>query len=439
MASPPIPPSAADPAIRFALTAKRLRLRDLEQLVMVGGLVGAISGLVHALQRERGTSNVYLGSGGIDFADRLPLAVQESDSGESSVRILFDGLERKADSATFAPRLYSRIAYVLHSLSGLRDLRAAIAARKTTPEEATKAFSEVVAGLLAVAFEASDTGADPVISRALVAMFNFMQGKEFAGQERATAAAGFSAGCFSQAQHARLLKLIDAQARSFEIFVQFADPALAALLAQALAGPEMAEFERMRRIACVGGVTGQLAGVDSRRWFDAATARMDAMYRVEQRIDTDLQTLCALKMAEAQADLDEHRQSLCGPPPAEPEPPQSAFVIGEVDPGLIADATRTGVEVYSVDGISPKLGRSLLDLVQSQFRHMQQMSAELETARLAIDERKIVERAKGLLMTHRGLTEQQAYDLLRKTAMSQNRRMKEVAEAIIAMADILSP
>jgi len=104
---------------------------------------------------------------------------------------------------------------------------------------------------------------------------------------------------------------------------------------------------------------------------------------------------------------------------------------------MIADAAKSGMNVLSTDGISPKLGRSLVDLVQTQFRHLQQVTEELETARLAINERKVIEKAKGLLMTHRGLSEQQAYDLLRKTAMSQNRRIKEVADSIIAMADIL--
>jgi AmiR/NasT family two-component response regulator len=80
-----------------------------------------------------------------------------------------------------------------------------------------------------------------------------------------------------------------------------------------------------------------------------------------------------------------------------------------------------------------------LDIVQSQAGRLQQMSEELEAARMAINERKIIDRAKGVLMRHRGASEQEAYELLRKTAMSQNRRIKEVAEAVLAMSDILKP
>ena len=425
------------PAIRFMLTAKRLRVRDLEQLVTVCGLVGSISALIHFLQRERGISNVFLGSKGGDFAERLKVAAGDSAQAEQSVRTLFDLFEASAPTTSFAPRVFGRIAYALHSLDALDALRPRVKALKVSPEDATKFFVDVIAGLLAVVFEASDTNADPTISRALVAMFNFMQGKEFAGQERATAAAGLSAGRFTPAQHQRLLKLIDAQARSFQIFAQFAEPGLVAQFTQVLEAPERAEFMRLRQAVMAAGPDSDLRGLSSRTWFDQATTRLDAMYAVEERIDADLQDLCAAKLAEARADLDDHDAHLNLPIPEHGQPSSSVYVIGEVDQELIADAAKTGMNVLSADGISPKLGRSLVDLVQSQFRHLQQVTEELETARLAINERKIIDKAKGLLMTHRGLTEQQAYDLLRKTAMSQNRRIKEVADSIIAMADIL--
>jgi len=65
------------------------------------------------------------------------------------------------------------------------------------------------------------------------------------------------------------------------------------------------------------------------------------------------------------------------------------------------------------------------------------MSDELETARASLKERKTVERAKGLLMAHRRLSEEDAYKQLRRMAMNQNRRLVDVAEALLAMADVL--
>jgi AmiR/NasT family two-component response regulator len=80
--------------------------------------------------------------------------------------------------------------------------------------------------------------------------------------------------------------------------------------------------------------------------------------------------------------------------------------------------------------------RSILDVVDAQSRRIDDINSQLESARLALTERKVIERAKGMLMRSRRLSEKDAYTLLRQTAMSQNKRIFEVAEAIISMADI---
>jgi len=79
----------------------------------------------------------------------------------------------------------------------------------------------------------------------------------------------------------------------------------------------------------------------------------------------------------------------------------------------------------------------MLDLVQDQARRLQAMEDELETVRSSLHERKLIERAKGLLMAHRQLSEEAAHKTMRQMAMSQNRRLVEVAEAVLAMADVL--
>ena len=84
-----------------------------------------------------------------------------------------------------------------------------------------------------------------------------------------------------------------------------------------------------------------------------------------------------------------------------------------------------------------QLERSILDMVQEQSHRLQAMSDELDTVRAALNERKLVERAKGLLMAHRRLSEEEAHKMLRQTAMSQNRRLVDVAESVLAMAEYL--
>jgi AmiR/NasT family two-component response regulator len=83
------------------------------------------------------------------------------------------------------------------------------------------------------------------------------------------------------------------------------------------------------------------------------------------------------------------------------------------------------------------LTRSVLDLVHEQSQRLHAMAAELDTVRASLSERKVIERAKGLLMAHRQLGEDDAHKLLRQTAMTQNRRLVDVAEAVLSMAHVL--
>ena len=134
---------------------------------------------------------------------------------------LFDQLEadnyhRGSDAGNNA-RLFSRIAWVLPGLDALPTLRRRIDALELKPAQSTAAFAKLVAGLLSVVFEAADGATDPEISRLLVAMFNFMQGKEFAGQERAFGAAALALGRSDEAQRLQWLHLIESQERCFQV------------------------------------------------------------------------------------------------------------------------------------------------------------------------------------------------------------------------------
>lgn len=89
-----------------------------------------------------------------------------------------------------------------------------------------------------------------------------------------------------------------------------------------------------------------------------------------------------------------------------------------------------------LDGASRKLMRSILDVVQAQSRQIQDANFQFESARIALAERKTIDRAKGVLMSSRGLSEENAYKLMRKVAMNQNKRIVDGAEAILSTADI---
>ena len=114
-----------------------------------------------------------------------------------------------------------------------------------------------------------------------------------------------------------------------------------------------------------------------------------------------------------------------------------AMFVGESDGTLIRAAIEAGVSAYVVDGLRSERIKPVLDAAIARFRMFQRMRTELEATKRALEERKVIDRAKGLLMKARGIDEDEAYALLRKTAMSQGRKIADVAEALVTAAGLL--
>lgn len=105
---------------------------------------------------------------------------------------------------------------------------------------------------------------------------------------------------------------------------------------------------------------------------------------------------------------------------------------------VIRRAVRAGVSAYVVDGLSERRVGSILEVAIARFSETEKLRRELADTRANLVERKAVERAKGILMKQRGFDEPQAYHALRKMAMDRNLRIGEVAENVIAVADLLN-
>ncbi len=114
-----------------------------------------------------------------------------------------------------------------------------------------------------------------------------------------------------------------------------------------------------------------------------------------------------------------------------------AMFVDQSDRAAIEAAIDAGVSAYIVDGLKKERVKPILDMTILRFRAFNNLKSELESAKTALQERKIIERAKGLLMKSKGLSEEAAYALLRRTAMNQNRRLVEVAESFISAYDLL--
>jgi len=108
------------------------------------------------------------------------------------------------------------------------------------------------------------------------------------------------------------------------------------------------------------------------------------------------------------------------------------------DQARMRAALQAGVSAYVVDGLSADRVQPIVDVALARFEQWQALRQELDQAQASLAERKIIERAKGILMKQRKCSEEEAYRLLRKTAMDRNMRLPLVAETVIAMADLLT-
>ncbi|MBK4726675.1 nitrate- and nitrite sensing domain-containing protein [Pantoea agglomerans] len=414
-------------ALAYLLASRQREIASLRSLLQSGRLTTEVSQLIHEIQRERGASNLWICSAGQLFSDELLHCGCRVTRSQKAVMALLPALPQDGQDGPASSRLYSRIATALQALGELNTLRQQVRALQLTHAVAMEQFNHIIRQLLNLVFEMVDTASDPGVSRVLIAMFSFMQGKELAGQERAIGAAGFACGHFTPTISQQIVALIDAQERCFSHFAGFADEESLQRWQQVVQSEN--KIERLRRIACTAAPTDEQGAAMALRWHQSLTQRIDGLKTVEDCLAHALMQRCRQSIAAAEAqrdippgDLQQQMQKSAS------EPAWSVFVAGNDGRAPVLSGT------LEPDGLTPQLGRSLLALIQQQSQRLQDQDDELAAMRSSIEDRKQIDRAKVLLMQHHGYSEEQAWQALRKMAMNQNKRMADIASALLAVA-----
>lgn len=411
-------------AQQLLLTALRCDIDNLRHLATTSDIVGDISRFIHVLQRERGASTIYLVSKGKRFKTRRMAYLQESQEAETLMRQRLEALSHEAKPQA-AARLLRRIATVWLALDELDTLRGAIDTFAISPDAATQAFNHLISGLLAIVFEAADTAADLDVTKALVAIFHLMQGKELAGQERACGAYGFTHGHFDTAHRELLNQLMHDQQRCFDTFVEFANAEAQLLWQETLSTRTLCGINQLRDIACqrITRPANEATPLGE-TWYALTTLRIDSIKEVEDKLNKQLATLCHYKIAQAHAALEQLKAQPC------------QYDIAPCEQLLALNDTYPLGELTASALTSP-IGRSLIELTHAHSRRLQCLSDELENTRKALRERKLIERAKGLIMAHQSMTEEEAYRFLRKASMDQSKSMADMAQSILDLSIVL--
>lgn len=236
---------------------------EMMRLVELAEGVKTVSDLIHEMQRERGMSATFLTSNGEQMKSDLSAQRKRTD-------------EQRA-----------HLSSVMDDLSAIQEIdakRRQVSSLSLTNAQSFAYYSDTIAKLLDIATDMAKKSAHGDVTRTMVAYVTLMQGKELAGQERATGSAAIAVGRFEFPSYTRMLSLAAAQAADFDRFKAIASADMRDLFEQTMSGQAADTVLRMRETIVSGGLAGELAGLDARSWFEATAARIDLLKSIEDRI-----------------------------------------------------------------------------------------------------------------------------------------------------------
>lgn len=440
-------------AEKVILTANQHKIEELNRLASSTAFVEAISNLIHSLQAERGASSLYIASAGKRFAQNKREIIQESQLLEARFREL---LTAQLEESSYAnAKLLSLMAWVLLGLDDLAFLRKNIHAFELTAIESIQAYSRLISGLISLILDLANTAIDPRISNLLVALFNLVQGKELAGQERAVGSFAFASGSIESSHLQTLVHLIENQERFFEVFYEFAEPNLINKWNAIANSAASVQLNQLRAQLTTETQTHTLDHNLSEMWFTHCSHRLTDMWELQCQLIHRIKEYAAVLIAEAEVDLNNVKgliASLRQNPPASPNisdrffdpaiPVELAFRFVASDVNQPPSHMRNNTINHSISNHTATQDntthtKSMIEVLQLQSKRLADVEQELENARKALTERKTIEKAKGMLMSRLQLSEEDAYKHMRSHAMAQKKKLFDVAEAIISFSHIL--
>jgi len=269
----------------WVLASHQRTANEMRSLREVAELATVVSGLVHEVQRERGLTAAYLGSGGAVFAEQQSARQAYTDAQLAS----FEDALQQINLERFEERLRQRIAAARAQLGQLAAWRREATALQVTAEVQTARYSAAIYELIGIVQEMHLLGSHSGMSRAIYAYVNLMQAKELAGMERATGAAYFSAPRVDATAQQAFTALTNRQSHFLEQFRFFAKPAQAELLDQSLADMKAADIARLRSLVYQRPAgRGQEDIRAASYWFDLMSWKIDQIKRVEDQMAHDL-------------------------------------------------------------------------------------------------------------------------------------------------------
>jgi methyl-accepting chemotaxis protein len=271
------------------LLGKLGALRQSSILAEAVPLAARINALVHETQKERGASAFFLGSHGQRFGDEMRSQRQAVDRAREQLDAALRGLDRGRLGAGFAPKVEVAQRRLAESVAA----RAAVDAQSIDVKGSIANYSETIRALLDVVDQLAALSGDAAVGAMVADYLKLMEGKEMAGQERAAGAVGFDGGRFEPETYRSFVTVVARESLLLDEFAAHATPAQAEFYRKTLDTDSVRTVLSMRQTALQFPATGTLAGIGGSDWYDAATARINLLKSVEERMAADVVGLAA--------------------------------------------------------------------------------------------------------------------------------------------------
>jgi methyl-accepting chemotaxis protein len=271
----------------FVIVERYVVLKESNNLLTMTAFAAKISGLVHELQKERGSSALFLGSKGTQFGEQLAAQRKETDKS----LITFNAAVKSFNPADFGPEFVKALSEAQSVLTKQLGTRDSIDKMTIAPPQAIGGYTQSIYRLVDVVAKLAVLSTDSRISTVITAYLNFMEGKERAGQERAVGSAGFAAKVFEPGLYRRYIALGAEQETFFASFNRYASQDQSQFFKTTMDNPVVGEVDKLRKIAYDSISTGNTGGINAPDWFKLTTQRIDLLRKVEDMLAEEIVSL----------------------------------------------------------------------------------------------------------------------------------------------------
>ncbi len=257
---------------------------EMDHIQELAELGPVISAVVHEMQKERGTSAVFIGSKGAKFSKELPQQRDDTDAKRAELEVALGHM----DIASFGNALVAKVDAANNALAELPAKREQVASFSINVPKMASYYTPTIAKLLSIVEEMAVISTNAEITNQITAYTSFLQAKERSGVERAMGGAGFGAGQFNRGQYNNFVGLIAKQQDLLKIFNNYASQEQRDFYKNTVTGPDVDQVNRLRKIAIASPDTGTTEGIEGPYWFGTITKKINLMKTVEDKIASDL-------------------------------------------------------------------------------------------------------------------------------------------------------